>query len=114
MRAIVLNPPGGPNENMVLADVPAGAVVAGHRSHQRRRHRRPGQGRAVGLQRRQHLTGFEVAVVQPVDPGRAHAVTSASLLREVTGMVKTGRRKRFSAPGRSSAIDATELLGLAP
>jgi CheY-like chemotaxis protein len=37
---------------------------------------------------------------------------SASLLREVTGMVKTGRRKRFSAPGRSSAIDATELLGL--
>lgn len=39
---------------------------------------------------------------------------SASLLREVTGMVKTGRRKRFSAPGRSSAIDATELLGLVP
>ena len=37
---------------------------------------------------------------------------SASLLREVAGSVKTGRRKRFSLAGRSSAMDAAELLGL--
>ena len=36
---------------------------------------------------------------------------SATLLREVAGAVKTGRRKRFSLPGRSGAVDGTELLG---
>jgi CheY-like chemotaxis protein/class 3 adenylate cyclase len=37
---------------------------------------------------------------------------SATLLRELADAVKTGRRKRFTLPGRSSAIDAIELLGL--
>ncbi len=37
---------------------------------------------------------------------------SASLLREVDGGLKTGRRKRFSLAGRSNALDATEVLGL--
>jgi CheY-like chemotaxis protein len=38
---------------------------------------------------------------------------SASLLREVAGTVKTGRRKRFSLPGRSGVMDGTEVLGIA-
>ncbi|CAN0194938.1 unnamed protein product [Phaeothamnion confervicola] len=51
------------------------------------------------LQKQAHQVGWKIAA-------------SATLLREVAGAVKTGRRKRFSLPGRSSAIDATELLGL--
>jgi CheY-like chemotaxis protein len=38
---------------------------------------------------------------------------SAALFRKVADAVKTGRRKRFSLPGRSSALDGVELLGLA-
>ena len=37
---------------------------------------------------------------------------SAALLHGVKDAVKTGRRKRFSLPGRSSALDGIELLGL--
>lgn len=37
---------------------------------------------------------------------------SASMLREVAGALKTGRRKRFSLAGRSSAMDAAEVLGI--
>ncbi|MDW5443320.1 response regulator [Polaromonas sp. SM01] len=37
---------------------------------------------------------------------------SAALLDEVGGSVKTGRRRRFSLPGRSSAVHGVELLGL--
>ena len=38
---------------------------------------------------------------------------SASMLRAVAGALKTGRRKRLSLPGRSSAMDAAEVLGIA-
>lgn len=51
------------------------------------------------LQKQAHEAGWKIAV-------------SASLMREATGNLKTGRRKRFSLPERSSAIDAMELLGL--
>ena len=51
------------------------------------------------LQKQAHQAGWKIAA-------------SASLLREVAGSVKTGRRKRFSLAGRSSAMDAAELLGL--
>ncbi len=37
---------------------------------------------------------------------------SASLLQGVRETLKTGKRKRFSIPGRSSALEAVELLGL--
>ena len=51
------------------------------------------------LQKQAHQAGWKI-------------VASASLLREVAGSVKTGRSKRFSLAGRSSAMDAAELLGL--
>ena len=51
------------------------------------------------LQKQAHQAGWKIAA-------------SASLLREVAGSVKTGRRKHFSLAGRSSAMDAAELLGL--
>ncbi|HYW57569.1 MAG TPA: response regulator [Polaromonas sp.] len=37
---------------------------------------------------------------------------SATLLKAVSKHIKSGRHKRFSAPGRSSALKGTELLGL--
>lgn len=51
------------------------------------------------LQKQAHEAGWKIAA-------------SAALLREVAGAVQTGRRKRFALPGRKSAIDAVELLGL--
>jgi CheY-like chemotaxis protein len=51
------------------------------------------------LQKQAHEAGWKIAA-------------SASLLHEVAGAVQTGRRKRFALPGRKSAIDAAELLGL--
>lgn len=53
------------------------------------------------LQKQATLAGWKIAA-------------SANLLREVAGAVKTGRRKRFSLPGRSGAVDGTEVLGIAP
>lgn len=51
------------------------------------------------LQKQAHQAGWKIAA-------------SASLLREVASAVKIGRRKRFSLPERSSALDGIELLGL--
>jgi len=51
------------------------------------------------LQKEAHKAGWKIAA-------------SASLLREVAGAAKTGRRKRFSLPERTSALDGVELLGL--
>lgn len=51
------------------------------------------------LQKEAHKAGWKIAA-------------SATLLREVAGAVKIGRRKRFSLPERSSALDGIELLGL--
>ena len=53
------------------------------------------------LQKQATLAGWRIAA-------------SAAMLREVAGALKTGRHKRFSLPGRSSAIDAAEVLGLSP
>jgi CheY-like chemotaxis protein len=51
------------------------------------------------LQKQAHAAGWKIAA-------------SAALQREVAGAVQTGRRKRLSLPGRASAMDASELLGL--
>jgi hypothetical protein len=51
------------------------------------------------LQKQAMLAGWKIA-------------GSSTMLRVVPGALKTGRRKRFSLPGRSSAIDAAEVLGL--
>ena len=51
------------------------------------------------LQKQAHQAGWKIAA-------------AASLLREVAGSVQTGRRKLFPLAGRSSAMDAAELLGL--
>ena len=51
------------------------------------------------LQKQAHQAGWKIAA-------------SASLVRELAGAAKTGRRKRFSLPERSGALDGLELLGL--
>lgn len=51
------------------------------------------------LQKQAHKAGWKIAA-------------SATLLREVASAVKIGRRKRFSLPERSSALEGIELLGL--
>jgi CheY-like chemotaxis protein len=51
------------------------------------------------LQKQAHDAGWKIA-------------GSTSLLHEVADTIRTGRRKRFALPGRTSAIDAAELLGL--
>jgi CheY-like chemotaxis protein len=56
---------------------------------------------SLQLQKQAHQAGWKIAA-------------STALLHEVAGAVKTGRRKRFSLPGRSSPLDGAELLGLTP
>ncbi len=51
------------------------------------------------LQKQACAAGWKIAV-------------SAALLQDVGKHIKTGRRKRFSVPGRSSVLEGTELLGL--
>lgn len=51
------------------------------------------------LQKQATLSGWKIAA-------------SAPMLRAVGGDLKTGRRKRFTLPGRDSALDAAEVLGL--
>ncbi len=51
------------------------------------------------LQKQATLSGWKIAA-------------SAPMLRAVGGALKTGRRKRFALPGRGSALDAAEVLGL--
>ena len=52
------------------------------------------------LQKQAHKVGWQITA-------------SVAMLRGVTGAVNTGGRALVSLPGRSAAIDAVELLGLA-
>jgi class 3 adenylate cyclase len=53
------------------------------------------------LQKQAHRLGWSI-------------VASASMLRGITGAVQTDRRAMVSLPGRSAAMDAVELVALAP
>ena len=52
------------------------------------------------LQKQAYKAGWQIAA-------------SVAMLRGVTGAVNTGGRALVSLPGRTAAIDAAELLGLA-
>ncbi len=52
------------------------------------------------LQKQAHIAGWQIAA-------------SVAMLRSVTGAVNIGGRALISLPGRSAALDAAELLGLA-
>jgi class 3 adenylate cyclase len=55
---------------------------------------------AMLLQKQGHAMGWPIAA-------------SVTVLRGITGAVKTGRRAMVELPGRSAPMDAAELVGLA-